>query len=119
MWMKRPTAKRLEHLKAEKSSFSKSSYLASLVCCAERVGAILNHGELVRPRDAHDRIHVARLAVKMGRYNRASVWSNCALQFCGVHVEGYWIDVHKNRAEPENTSHFRDYPECQCGENNL
>ena len=83
------------------------------------MSAILNDGEFVRPRDAHDGIHVARLAIEMSRHNGASIHRDGRLQFCRIHVERGRIDIDKYRPETQHVRNFRYDPKRQGGEHNF
>ena len=81
--------------------------------------AVLYDEETMCRGDAHDRIHIAGLAVEMCGDDGAGSRRNGPLELCGIQIECQRINVHKDRAEPQDPRHFGNNPEGQCGENNF
>src|SRR5689334_2131454 len=80
---------------------------------------ILNHFDSTTPGCGHDGIHVARLAVQVGRNYRDGAGSDCRFKSSWIESECVRVDIGEDRTETTDASNFRNYPKRQRWENDL
>src|SRR5206468_3881889 len=83
---------------------------------SESVSAIFDNSELVRLGDLDDRVHLARLTVKMRWDYGASIGRYGCFDFGWIDIERLRIDIDEHGPKAQHARHFRNNPESQSGE---
>ena len=87
-------------IKREHAGVPERPHLAALVFSADRFAGILDDQQAVLPGDAENRREVGRASKSVHHNDGARAGSDRRLDFFGIKVQGFRIDIHKNRGGP-------------------
>ena len=103
-------------IKAKARKLTHAARASSLVFCANGLGRIFNHNQLVPARDVEDRIHVGAGSIKVHRHDHFRSQSDRRFNLRRIDVAGQRIDVNENRrrSRVQNSRHRRDKGVTNC-----